>query len=216
MQKIRIVFVLMLAAGFFVLNQCTVLQNIQSPLMRVIRRGSCIAIDIPPITLTPARTAAENQLIGKQVSIEPDGWLIASAQSSALTSTQHANQKGFARLKRFYIETGTLDFYSRAIQLYKKSGLLGESFQGTLEALPVHKLTIKQKEDLMQERKIAIEIAEEVNLARMWLWNYKAKGKKNEQGIIAAEQNKYYQTVRPGEWEKGKSGQWTKSLNDLE
>ena len=178
------------------LSGCAVYQSIQEPVLRVLRRGSCVAVDIPPITLTPERTAAERQLMGKETEIEPDGWLIASAQSSAHGTSSSREPTAHRAVRRYYIEQGTLEFYHDAIIYYKSIGLLGESFDGSLLLVPLSKLSAATKETYLSERDTAKIVAQEVSRSRAWLREYRSK----HPDEFPKEEQSYYAKSRAGEW----------------
>jgi hypothetical protein len=55
-----------------------VVNPLQNPLTSWIFDKSCIAVDVPPITLTSEKTSIERQILGEKTELYPDGWLIVS------------------------------------------------------------------------------------------------------------------------------------------
>ncbi len=168
------------------LPSCTFLRPISEPIERITRTGSCIAFDIPPITLTPTKTAAERQLLGEGAVIEPEGWMIVSAQTTAKNrksfSKSPLNSIGTQKEKRrYYVELGVLRYYSDTVIQYRNQQIIGESYTGKLKLVP---FSVSKKGGSAQ-RKIALEILNEVNLARVWLYRYALKkvNKKNSREL---------------------------------
>ncbi|MCB1173882.1 MAG: DUF1318 domain-containing protein [Leptospiraceae bacterium] len=200
--------------SMLLLQQCAVLQSVQGPVMRILRKGSCVAIDLPAITLTPARTAAERQLVGEDVQLERDGWLVASAHSlRPLTETigdsrdnaSEGNKAGIVR--RYYIELGVLDFYEPALRHYRESGLLGEAYNGLVMTVPVGLLESARRQALLDERSAAIQVANAVNQARRWLAEFQQQ-KSDIQANYASGQE--YREALPGEWIYTNEERWVR------
>lgn len=182
--------------------------------MRILRKGSCIAIDIPPITLTPSRTAAERQLIGEESEIEPDGWLIASAQytRSNLAESDILRTELQAG-RRYYIELGTLDFYRENVLHYRALGILGESIEGLLLPVPRNVLPNADRRKYTEERRVATEVAREVNAARVYLLDFKSRQLARQADLeekLALLRRQYYQDVRVGEWVRNEKRRWVR------
>ena len=160
----------------FLFAQCTILRPITEPTQSILRRGSCIAFDIPSITLTPSQTAVERQLLGEEVKIEPDGWLITSSQSdsrialskkeSSLSSND--NTQNLSELRRHYIEKGVLKYYEKSVTDYLSKHVLGECADGKIRLVPRH----LSHRSVRVNRSSARKIATELNRARSWLYRY--------------------------------------------
>jgi len=191
---------------------CAQLQRrLSDPLETLVRRGSCIGIDIPPITLTPARTAAERQLIGENREIEKDGWLVASAQNSAIPETQTETGATVAEARRLYRELSVLDFYTEPMRDYMSSGILGENREGKLELLPESFwLNVRRSS---QDSINAAKVASEINRSRAWIFSYfqnlESKNTKPDPESVERRYKKSYRDrARIGEWIQEDSGRW--------
>ena len=215
MYKIIVVLELLVVVLFFPV--CAVLQPVTEPTEKIVRRGSCISFDIPPITLTPVQTAAERQLLGENIEIEPEGWLIYSAQSSAYrskSSQKGANNKGLrvpVELRRYYIEVGVLEYYEKTVSDYRTRQILGEGFDGKLRLVPYSFSRQAKKE----ERDIAVKVSQEVNRSREWLYRYhlKKSGAKEAKAVLALREkwlHRYFRSAvkRTGEWIYGSEKKW--------
>lgn len=196
---------------------CAVVQPIRDPVLQLLRRGACISVDIPPITLTPERTAAERQLIGTEGEIEKEGWLIASAQSAgtegrAPGAVAEDNGGGLlddlhGQSRRYRIEAGVIDFYLPTVLKFRRLELLGEGYDGRLRPVP----TNISRARFSEESDTAAEVAEEVNRARMWIYDYLRNESRADGGSKNAAE---LQTLREQyllRWyneARGKSGEW--------
>ncbi len=194
------------------LMACQFIQkNVKDPAVNLYRRGSCVSIDIPPITLTPARTAAERQLIGEDQEIEKDGWLLASARSTSRTS----EADGVRDARRIYREQAILEFYEEPLREYARAGILGEDLdQGLVSIMPEHVSPrsgrFRSPEEVEQARRVAVEI----NRSRSYLVDYHLKrGKEtaNPESAAFVENLKssYGRNTRPGDWAV-RRGAWTR------
>ena len=168
------------AALLFICQACVLFQPISEPTERILRRGSCIGLNVPPITLTPKQTAAERQLLGEEVQIEPDGWLLSSSQSTSHSS--HASGKGKispkkhsepgpSLLRRYYVEKGILEYYEKTLSDYRNNEIIGEGFDGKVRLVP---FALSQKGN-QEERSLAKELIFELNRSRIWLYKYYSK-----------------------------------------
>lgn len=168
------------------------------PLAEGLSRCAFVSVDIPGITLTPARTAAERQLIGEEKELMEDGWLVASADSVP-TGPASAIQD---RDKRVRLEIGILEFYSNLIQKFKSDGVLGEGEDGRIYRTPVPAVGY----DPLELRR-ALTAAAEVNRARAYLYNHYRKSNPQE-----AERFKtsFFDRARSGEWIRLAGGRWVR------
>ncbi len=162
---------------------------------------SCIAIDIPPVTLTPARTAAEKQLIGEHREIEENGWLIASAKNTA-ESDASLQTAGSGEIRSFFRDAGILEFYNDLVLRYKSEGLLGENSSGRLEIVPAAVSGRKGRMAGGDEAENAARVAREVNEARARALEYVKKSREDEEIL------RPFFSVRPGDWKKTRNGEW--------
>lgn len=200
------------AFGLFFISNCRVLRGISDPAVRLYKRGSCISVDVPPITLTPSQTSIERQLIGDDVTLEENGWLVASAKSSRGSISKKENAEE-ARI--LYREIGILEYLEEDMLKYKRSGIIGESYDGNLYVLPGHLLPGNGSGIDADEIRRASRIAEEINRSRKKIIQYhlskesvKDKGHVN----IINERYKYifYNQVKSGEWKQPDTGKWEK------
>ena len=160
------------------LFNCAIFQPLAEPAERIVRRGSCIAFELPPITLTSTQTAIERQLVGEEIQLEPNGWLLASSKNTT-NNLKFENNKidkidvnEKVKLERRYqIEKGVLDYYEKNMLEYTNLNLIGESYEGYLIVVPI---SINKKQDLL-ERNLAIKVAKEINNSRSWIYNYLIK-----------------------------------------
>ena len=200
---------------------CAIIQPIRDPAMQLLRRGACISVDIPPITLTPERTAAERQLIGTEGEIESEGWLIASAQSATSESRSvgagGSAANGFdpasGENRRYRIEAGVLDFYQPTVLKFRRQELLGEGFDGRLRAVPGN----LSRARFSEERDTAVEIAGEVNRARLWIYEYLRRSAADQSAdaarlrtLRAQYLTRWYNEARSrsGEWVYNEEKRW--------
>ena len=200
-------------------NACSLVQTVKDPLERIVREGSCISVDIPPITLTPRRTAAERQLIGEESDIEKDGWLIASSRSSGLYTGSDGTDSSPLTVaseteRRYYIEQGVLEFYADPIETYRARGILGESHGGILKLVPAAVAGREDSARMRDEVARAREMAAEVNRSRIWLYDFQLS-RARQQGTATATtedeiRRQYYNRVRSGEWIEDERGRWVR------
>lgn len=200
--KRKIVFFLFLMI-VFTINSCAIFQPITEPTDRIIRRGSCIGFDIPPITLTPVETAAERQILGDNVRIEADGWLISSAQSKGYIATNEKNtykeEADADFILRHYIEAGVLDYYESNLNEYRGNHIIGEGFDGMVKLIP---FSVSKKGN-KEERELANKIIAEVNRSRLWIYEYYLSTLKKDSDTYSEEQDKIKKAYLYSYFEKG-------------
>lgn len=196
---------------------CAVVQSVRDPVEKLLRRGACISVDIPPITLTPERTAAERQLIGTEGEIEEDGWLIASAQSASATAEIH--ESGAAAVtsefrsqnRRFRIEAEVIEFYYPLVLKYRRAELLGESYDGRLRVVP----TGLSRARFSEESDTAAEVAGEVNRARLWIADFLRRESQSSADRAASQSylTHWYKEARSlsGEWIYTERRKWERA-----
>lgn len=200
--------------------QCSALESVRDPALKFLRRGSCISVDIPPITLTPARTAAERQLIGEEGDIEQDGWLIASSQSAPYyqQSSGAGETAGVApEERRYQIEQGVLDFYRDPLLRYRSEGILGEAFDGRVMLVPESAGGRRSGVRWQEEIDTARAIAEEINRARDWIASFdrrqaEARGDRNAAEAERQWRGRFYREAqaRSGEWILTSERRWVR------
>lgn len=151
------------------LSRCTaaakVTEPVTSPIGDVLRRLSCISVDVPPITMTPERTAAERQLIGEEKELMPNGWLISS--SSYVSPGAIAGAPPAVRP-----EFRLLSLYDDIILRYRYLDYLGEGRDGSLSFVPAK---VAGRELSGQERLRLQQIVNDVNQARRHIFEYYLK-----------------------------------------
>ncbi len=149
---------------------CVLFTKVTSPVSSCVRRAALISVDIPPITLTPSRTAIERQLIGENREIEPDGWMVASTRNTSeqeQSDTDSSLKDTKMKLAReYYREIGVLEFYSDIVREYKGMALLGESQSGYLEMVPATISGRSLHQSSGEEIENSRRVMEEVNHAR--------------------------------------------------
>lgn len=182
-------------------TSCALFQKLQESATGCLHRGSVISIDIPPITLTPARTAAERQLIGEDQELEKDGWLIASSRSrppdlgkTGGTAADQARQ----RLR----EEAVLEFYDEMVKDFRGAGVLGEDAQGRLILVPEDISPRTGRFRSREEIEAVLRVALEVNRSRDWL----AENGPPEEA--SRTRSRYQERLRSGEWFRDNKGVW--------
>ncbi|MCE9597137.1 MAG: hypothetical protein K8S54_04140 [Spirochaetia bacterium] len=189
---------------------CTFLQKtFKDPATNFLRRGSCLSIDIPPITLTPQRTSAERQLIGEDREIEKDGWLLASTRSTSRTNETVAIQDS----RRVYREQAILEFYAEPLREYARAGVLGEVVdEGKVTIVPEIYAPRTGRFRSPDEVEAARRMGEEINKSRSYLLQYFLKKEKEKGSDVSSAERAfkaaYLKDVRPGEWIL--AGGWTR------
>ena len=189
---------------------CRVIRGITDPALRLYKRGSCISIDVPPITLTPSQTSLERQLIGDDVSLEENGWLVASAKSSKNTASSDAN---LSDARDLYREIGVLEYLAEDMDKYKQIGFIGESYDGHLYILPKNYLSQAALSVDQDEMRKAIFIIGEINQSRENILKFYIKRESEKDGrnldsINTKYKYIYYNQVKQGEWRQLKDGKW--------
>jgi hypothetical protein len=156
--------------GFLIISlsvvQCTFIQRLtdprENPLADIANRCALIKVDVPPITLTPERTAAERQLIGEERELLPDGWLISSSsylppQSSTLLPESIRE------------EYRMLVLYDDILLRYRYLEFLGEGYDGEVFFVPEN----QSRRRLNADERIRLQsIVAEVNRARRQIYRY--------------------------------------------
>ena len=184
-------------------TSCKIFDRTTQPIRRLYKQGSCIAIDLPPITLTPERTAAERQLIGEDRELEKNGWLIASARSTGPAgSASVPGGDPTGALRRYYEEVGVLEFYEDLVREYRAGGMLGEGRDGRLHVVPGNRRQRPERFQSPEEERRARVVATEVNRARGWIRAYRARQPDAIRDIplkTDTRKGEYYQDER-GRW----------------
>lgn len=183
---------------------CRVAQTVTDPAVRLYKRGSCISIDVPPITLTPSQTAAERQLIGKDTLIEEDGWLIATAKGNAEESEEKMHARQLLR------EKGVLEFYQKDIERLRLEGILGESHTGEIRTVPSS--VSGKRIDPAKEKNIRL-IADQINQSRSWIYRYYSdlemkKASPDQSRIRKLYLLSHYEKALPGEFIFTENSRW--------
>lgn len=168
------------------------------PVTEYLGKCTLISVDLPPITLTPSRTAAERQLIGEEKELVEDGWLVAS--SSALPSGGEDLAGHSPEIRNEY---RILEFYSDIVQRFRNQGILGESYDGRVMRTPVAYQSGVSAEDLQQ----AIRAAEQTNQSRRVIYAYLARIQPSEAEAFL---RSFYYRARSGEWVRNPVGAWVR------
>lgn len=148
------------------LLQCTIYQRLtdpqENPLADVVNRCAIVKVDVPPITLTPERTAAERQLIGEEKELLPDGWLISS-------SSYLPPQPSAVLPENVRAEYRMLVLYDDILLRYRYLEFLGEGWDGEVFFVPERDTGRRLK----GEERIRLQaIVAEVNRARKKIYRY--------------------------------------------
>ncbi len=211
-------FFFLFAVSLLGMDRCILFQSVTEPSRKILRRGSCISFEIPPITLTPTQTAIERQLLGEQIQIEPNGWLITSAQNLGQSyqsrSRVKQTKKQAIEAKRYYIEKGALEFYEKRISYYRSVHVIGESFDGKLRIIPV---TLSPGAT-GEERVIVGLLIAEINRSRKWIYEYNLRkieriGNTEETYQDSLEEVKQKYIYFYYEKSKKRSGEWRYTAN---
>lgn len=206
----------MLGALLIVLSGCAALRKAADPVTGLVKRGSCISIDLPPITLTPERTAAERQLVGENRELEPNGWLLASAQSaSRYGGTQAARVPALEEVRRLQREHAVLEYYEQYVQELLGRGALGETPRGFLAVPPAAALGAEARRVTRSDRRRAETIAREVNQARSWVYEYHktragTASKAAQEEVFRRYLRIYWDRAAPGTWVLNPDGRWVR------
>lgn len=198
-RSIRDIAILIVA--LVAISSCAVAQRL-SPFQTCLAQGSFVSIDIPPITLTPSKTAAERQLIGEDRDIEEDGWLVAS--SSSVRRIEGSTNLQSAR--EVYRELAVIEYYEGLVRSYKSRGILGESKQKRLAIVPQSKASA-------DEKAAAENVAKEVNLSRGRLITIVDAIPESERTAELTNVQSFFNSdfrerARPGEYVQDDSGTW--------
>ena len=168
------------------------------PVTEYLGKCTVVSVDLPPITLTPARTAAERQLIGEEKELVEDGWLVAS--SSALPA---GNQELSGYSPEIRHEYRILEFYSDIVQRYRNLGVLGESYDGRVMRTPAAYQGNVSAESLQK----ALIAAEQTNRSRRAIYAYLARIQPREAEAFL---RSFYYRTRSGEWIRNPVGAWVR------
>lgn len=160
--------IIALSACCLFLMQCTIVQRLtdpkENPLADVANRCAIVKVDVPPITLTPERTAAERQLIGEEKELLPDGWLISSSsylppEPSTMTHLPEAIRAEYRMLV----------LYDDILLRYRYLEYLGEGRDGRVFFVPARNTGRSLK---AAEKQRLQSIVNEVNRAREEIYRY--------------------------------------------
>ena len=193
------------------LSGCAVFRQLSDPVTGVLKRGSCISIDLPPITLTPERTAAERQLIGENRELESQGWLIASSQSSRKFSRGDSSPPELENIRQLHRERGVLDFYRDLVIEYRNRGIFGEGLDGRVVVMAHGEERLRSRAEIRKVR----TIADEVNRARMHIYKYyrERESKKRSPDYALVEKRhlgRYRETAPRGVWIQDENKRWVR------
>jgi len=178
---------------------CTIIQTLtdpkENPLADVVNRCAIIQVDVPPITLTPERTAAERQLIGEEKELLPNGWLISSSgylppKTSLLDDLPVIIQAEYRMLV----------LYDDILLRYRYLEFLGEGRNGEVFFVPP--ALVRRSLNVTEKTKLEA-IVGEVNQSRKRIYGYYSKS-----NAVQAEDFKLSFFVAAGrnEWVKDEAG----------
>lgn len=195
-------------AGLLFLTSCVQFNRITGPVSGCIRRAAIISVDIPPITLTPSRTAAERQLIGENKELEKHGWMIASARSSKqITETDESisHEAEIDGAREYFKEMSVIEFYHDLLMDYRASGILGESYNGHVIPVPLRLIPRDTRMGSGEELNNAKLIAAEINLSRDKLRKIL---KENRADFMKEIPDLGRESLNPGEWFYTSESKW--------
>lgn len=195
---------------------CAALRKLTDPVTGLVKRGSCISIDLPPITLTPERTAAERQLVGENRELEPNGWLLASAQSASRYGGDSGRASQPLRdIQRLYRERAVLEYYAEFRLELQGKGVLGETAEGQLSVVPSGFLGADAARITRADLRRAETVAREVNEARLWIYGYyrdldSKSGKPDSEKVKQLHLRIHRERAPLGTWVRNPDGRWVK------
>lgn len=168
----RLLFSLLLLLVPSVGSACATVDRLKDPVqnnwfVEGLLNCSLISVDIPPITLTPERTAAERQLMGEEKELMPNGWLLSS--SSYVPPAGDASRSLPSELRT---EMRILALYDDIVVRYRYLEYLGEGRDGFLSFVPAN---LPGRALPMTERMRLQDIVNDVNRSRGRLYEYFAK-----------------------------------------
>ncbi|KAB2934360.1 MAG: YdbL family protein [Leptonema illini] len=188
------------------LLQCTIYQRLtdpkENPLADVANRCAIVKVDVPPITLTPERTAAERQLIGEEKELLPDGWLISSSsylppQPSAVS---HLPENVRAEYRMLVL-------YDDILLRYRYLEFLGEGRDGEVFFVPEKNAGRR----LNGEERIRLQaIVAEVNRARKQIYRYYLENNETQAEDF---RHSFFLAAGRNEWVRDESGRIVKKAS---
>ncbi len=108
-----------------------VINPLENPLTSWIFDKSCISVDIPPITLTSEKTIIEKQLLGENIEIAKDGWLLSTPNYVAPIREETLILEPEVQQDFEFIE-----IYKEIVESYLIRGYLGIDNKGNLKVVP--------------------------------------------------------------------------------
>ncbi len=195
---------------------CAALRKLTDPVTGLLKRGSCISIDLPPITLTPERTAAERQLVGENRELEPNGWLLASAQSASRYGQESTRaSRTLAEVQRLHREEAVIEYYAEFLLDLLGKGALGETSDGLLAVVPAGFLGAEAARITRSDLRRAQTVLAEVNEARQWIYTYyRDRDAKSEapdpERVRRLYLRAYWERAPIGTWVRNPDGRWIK------
>ena len=179
-----------------------------SSLLLIIFFSSAGCITPPSITFTQTQTAAEKQIVGEKRDLEDNGWLIASAKTSSSGSEDWRKPSIEETYGKRYTESARLLVYlDDELQSYKRSGYIGESFNGE-----IHERS-EGKPDEKDKKRIA-ELISLVNKHRKVLLEERVVyEKKRKKTLGKLEENLklyYFNQAKKGEYVETEPEKWIK------
>lgn len=201
-MKARLAFVFMLSVP--VASGCATVDRLKDPVQNSwfvegLLNCSLITVDIPPITLTPERTAAERQLMGEEKELMPNGWLLSS--SSYVPPAGDAARLLPAEMRT---EMRLLALYDDIILRYRYLEFLGEGRDGYLSFVPP---ALVGRGLPAMERLRLQEIVNDVNRSRGRLFQYYAKAHPAQ---AAAFRVSFLATAGRNEWVRETDGRYVR------
>ena len=98
------------------------------------------SIKPPAITFTQSKTSVEKQIIGEEIYLEKDGWLISSVRTSSSGSDiWRKDGQILSDNNKYQKSLYAILYLSEDLSLLKKKGIVGETRLGIIEMNPLMK-----------------------------------------------------------------------------
>jgi hypothetical protein len=191
--------------------------------------GQCITIQLPPITVTGTKTAAEKQIIGEQRELEKDVWMISSAKTTTsvamavsedATAVEKKPEEATIAFKGFAI----IDAFAEEFSELKKDGVAGENRDGLVSNL-LNETSIVLPEEIRDKYnaenenssyQVLVETVKQMNLARKYIIEgYVAEQKSvnpdfnpDKAELLKIQKDQYHGSLQKGEFFQNGDGTW--------
>lgn len=195
------------AMALMIMNCATIrkiVDPVDNPILDKCSQASLISVDVPPITLTPERTAAERQLIGEEKQLLPNGWLISS--SSYLPPASSALSELPTHIQAEY---RMLVLYDDILLKYRYLSFIGEAKDGFVFFVPSQLIG---RSLATQERQRLQSIVNEVNRSRKQIYSYYSA---QSSPVAESFRQSFFLSATNHEWVRDTNGQVVRKSNLL-